>query len=390
MGSITKEDAVHGNPGNDALYSCYYSRTNEVGDVTSQVCTPCSVCPRGSYQTKACDPETHEDTECAPCKACGEDEYVKTACTYQSDTVCEPCKVCDAGFGTGQTLETLCSGVAYDEETNEKLNMNDLFVAGTDTQCKACSSCSDAEDKREFVQDVCKSATDTVCESCTECDDGQFISRECETSDGEFTLTTANAECAPCNEPAENFYITRLCDKTGYLVDFDGEECAVCEPNQYTAEPCKHGSATELGDNTNCVNCEQLVNCAFHNLRCDSGAGSTCTGCELNAYGNCCDNGALGESCRWEKMEAGCDTSGRSYRERQAARGGFDYETKSNADFVLWCKDNCDAFETCTAFEVDDCMFGETKCVTAESICGLKDTKVTGDGSDLKRCFVKP
>merc|ERR1711865_535382 len=191
-------------------------------------CVACDICDKGQFQTTAC---THdEDTQCQKCKTCPEGQYVKEACSYTSDTVCEDCVDCD--LDTQDTLDQLCTGSKYN-------NQNDIFTAGSQTQCKKCTSWS-TEDT--FVKSACTKTFDAVIESCAKRPFGSYVQNEagCIDNDGTFKTKTDDRACTECTELLENGgiagedapqYINRLCDQDG-LEDFDSQECTVCKANQ--------------------------------------------------------------------------------------------------------------------------------------------------------------
>jgi len=348
----------------------------------------CDICDKGQYQTKACT--LKEDTQCKKCKTCPAGMFIKEACTYTSDTVCEACT--DCVIDNQDTLDQLCTGSTLD-------NQNDIFTAGSQTQCKKCTSWS-TEDT--FVKSACTKDVDAVIESCAKCPFGSYVQNEAgctKDNEGTFKTKTADRACTECTELLENGgiagegapqYINRLCDQNG-LKDFDSLKCTVCAANQYIETACDLGSANNVGEDTLCTVCDSVTSCNSDDFRCGATDGaSTCTGCEDASFGNCCENKNLGPRCDWEHMGGNCEADNKSFREREALRNGFTM-TGSNEDFVMWCKKQCESFEDCTAFEVDAAIVSGEAPVLDDTICSLKNQDIKEHaGNENKNCFKRP
>lgn len=381
------------------------SESTEHSCYLGEACLPCLVCERGMYQVPfdsetglsgACDPVNNKNTECNRCQVCQAGYYVEEACTYMSDTVCSPCTDCE--YSTTRDVSAADDGHCTGLVGNNK---NDVFVNGHDSICGDCTICQG--DGSEFVATKCTANEDSVCDDCEQCEDDQYIFTLCEDSTDVFAVETANLVCEECSklplaEPgAQPIFLTYLCDKEKEG-DFVGDECKICELTEFEGDKCKIGSKLVLGTDTVCEECTDITGCPPSDIRCDAVDDQTCSGCnedettapQFEVWGNCCDDSRLGPKCGWEFFDAGCEETGQSFRERSAKRGGFKGET--NADFVLWCQSMCDAFPTCTAFEIDDCMFESEFCVHDNSICGLKDHKNVefGTGRAEMSCFSKP
>lgn len=133
-------------------------------------CPACKKCPRGYFQTKACDPATGADTECQKCSEPTEGEYVKKTCKYLKNTLIKKVRPC-------KLPEYAVQGAVRGSSR----------VAGNDFVCEECSTCRDGE----FVSDYCNAGgstsalvpgdsdgSDTQCSACSECKgpkSGEFV-----------------------------------------------------------------------------------------------------------------------------------------------------------------------------------------------------------------------
>jgi hypothetical protein len=61
------------------------------------VCTPCSSCVLGTFQTVEC--KLKQDTTCEECPPCADGTFKVGECSDNAETECEVCNPCkDAGF----------------------------------------------------------------------------------------------------------------------------------------------------------------------------------------------------------------------------------------------------------------------------------------------------
>lgn len=370
---VVKEEARAG----DETYSCYFG----------EQCKPCKVCPKGEYQITACD-GVAQDTECKPCKSCGDDMYVSKPCSYDSDTECEACTSCDAK-GMQTTMESQCTG---------RLGENDMFVAGKQTECMDCKTCS----AFSFVEGVCENEKNTECTTCSDCEEGEYILNECN-KDTPVTATGADTVCQKCSllkDPLESgAFLKTLCEPLGDS-DFEYSICTKCKHGEYETKDCFFGDEKTVGDDRTCANCNGIAKCDKNNF-CTTDSDETCSRCDqpgaevidgrdkafFNTWGTCCSDRSLGLQCEWTYHAAGCDEGQQNYMERTAKRGGFDGTT--SAEFVLWCKLLCEESEPCTAFEVPTAIANQEEEPTAGTICGLKNHKDYdfGSGSAAHTCW---
>jgi len=280
-------------------------------------------------------------------------------------------------------------------------NTNDIFVNGHDTICKDCTTCQGHG--VEYVSTECTANEDSTCDACDVCEDGQFILSDCEDSTEIFRRETANLVCQDCMElevPRES-YVTTLCIKD-LNSDFQLAPCTKCQPGEWLVTECEIGSVGALGVDTDCDKCAHIGGCKPGFTRCTNGEDEVCHGCsefedtaaQFETWGHCCEHGFMGDKCGWKILEQGCEASGNSFKERTARRGGWisSNAEKTNANFVNWCQTMCDAEDECTAYEVEDCLFGDEYCVHDDSLCKLKNHKdvVFGDGEAGQTCIVKP
>lgn len=391
-----EQRALQGLPLLETTHSCYLG----------EQCDPCTVCNKGYFEVQACNPAAQTDTVCEKCTECMVDEFVDDICTYQTDTVCTMCSTCPFE----QTTETQCTGHPDQQYGNEDKNIvakpNDIHVGGADTVCMACKRC---DDTFQFVESICTPVDDTTCTDCTICLDSAYIGSDCVASDGP-TIYGQDQVCIDCNELAEDddtVYLTAECDPMEHD-DWEYGDCTECIYGEYEQKECEFSGVSGsykmmLGSDRNCEDCMAIDGCDPEYLRCSclglsadpevGECGSTCDRCEVEGfegtkadywanYNCCCNDGALGFNCDWQRYEMGCDKKGNSYRERTSFRGGFynsidraEYgiTSDSSAHYVLWCKMQCEDFDDCTAFEVDDCIANNECEVDHYTLCGLKD-----------------
>jgi len=386
-------------------------------------CRSCDVCKKGQFQSVACTPTV--DTTCEACKTCGEGFYVAEKCSYMSDTVCKPCTECN--FLEGDTRSETCTGIESD-------NRNDIFSVGQNTQCVKCAKTT-GDDQR--ITEGCTATVNSVAEACTVCNDDFWVSRQCADSTEIFLAVTDDRTCEACDElPLGTYttpqFLTTLCESDKES-NYKGQDCTVCDDNEFIVEACDLGGKGVLGVDTNCKMCNVIPGCKSDDVRCASGSDggqemSECSGCAENDWKTCCSDGDgkfnLGLQCDWNHYTDGCLTDSTSYKEREAKRNGFlmslpskckedseceieeevftDAPETINAKFVLWCKGQCDSFDDCVAFEVDSCLFPEEErrgemaaCdVSDSSLCSLKNQNdvdaALGEGAGDKTCYSRP
>jgi hypothetical protein len=150
-------------------------------------CKPCTICPTGVSEAKACTPTS--DTQCDNCKMCPAGQHVLTACTKSKNTTCAPCPVGTASETAG--YETECAAC----------------VSGTNfaatTAAKACTPCKECTGATS-LQAACTPTTDTLC--CADCGKGQYVSADCTAKLPKPTCTSCPVGTA---QPKQNY--DKLC-----------------------------------------------------------------------------------------------------------------------------------------------------------------------------------
>lgn len=337
-------------------------------------CKPCSVCPDGQWEVTPCSQDT--DTECQPCIQCDQDEWVQDVCTYHSNTVCIPCNHCDKGTFTS----SLCTSPFNDID-------NHYLVQGSNAVCTECSECAPFQ----WVSGVCEEFSDTQCTDCSACSEKEYISTEC--APGMPLEDGSDTVCADCTPLEDGYWEFEACIKTG-TSDTVYRPCYSCQTGEYEETSCGPTEDPRLvGTDTVCPNCEQVLGCPEDHVVCKQFGDSECKNCDQEEQWypqTCCAEGYIGETCEYIRHEYGCGTN--TFRERTAFRGGFfddnnGVEGEDFAAFVLWCKNMCDDFPDCTAFEVENAAWdGE---ITSEAICAMKDTVTVLDGDSSLSCYSK-
>lgn len=304
-------------------YACYW------GDD----CRPCTVCAEGEYEYEKCSQEY--DTDCRPCKQCGDEEFTKELCTLTSNTVCEACNYCFDGTYT----DSPCTPGKWNEVSQ-------------DAVCKPCSDCMPGD----FVEEVCNKDVvggDTVCTQCKTCQDGgsadggEYIGTPCEM--GTYRRYGADTICTECTPDEEldpqgvrEFWESSPCLFSDTM-DAVFTECTVCTENEWEVTACSP-SADAV-----CQACEPIAHCPMENTVCRDDTKSDCLlGAEYGV--GACDENYMGNQCTWMKTYTDC--GGQPYRVRSGRAGG--YGGQENAEFVEFCRQFCDEFPDCIAFEVPD------------------------------------
>lgn len=387
--------------------------------IDGQECLQCSVCPAGQRVTKECD--ENSDTVCEPCTSCDDGYFVSRECKVdtatnsllpvtergvylEDDTQCEQCTACvDGEFPSANCVE------------------GDIENQGADTECGVCSGCEHAT----FATQICdKNEADTECNDCGGCEAGQYIQTPCqpgspfdEDRESRFGVDTL---CADCTPRGDNEWTVFPCDPL-HTTDAVHQECTQCSDGEYMLAACGETSDTVcphcpgaddtlfLGDSKypsglqycsrdamgeSQVRCEAEINeagivsagrskcgewedlpmikvagkmqpmnpdkCRYPHSDPDSKCG------EWKSY---CDEGFLGEACCYHKHPASCGTL--TTRERSSHRHGYVQGT----NFADFCRELCDQFPDCMAFEIEKDADG--------GVCHFKAAYSQSDGKWL-------
>jgi len=305
----------------------------------------------------------------------------------ESDTECEACLPCLEG-----------------DFCDVQCQRGDIHNVGAPTSCSSCLECP----TMQFATRSCTIAYEgnTECTMCSECQDGEYISTECEQGDPydeeqHFVpnVLGTDTQCAKCTEIKEGQWTVFPCSQQ-HTSDAVYQECSVCQPGEYKFAECTETSDTvcpscpdsfdtiQLGDNSfksGLQYCENVEGTERQMLRCaaaedDQGnivAGQSTCGewtspiarqdrCVAPYAGepNCgewesyCQDGYSGKSCCYHGHDTNCGTL--TSRERGGRRNGYlqnlsvdrAAELGVEWDFVGFCRDLCDEFPDCMAFEI--------------------------------------
>jgi len=437
-------------------YSCYFDKDckpckvcathefqktacNSAGNKGDTVCQSCKICAKNEFVQKKCTYLT--DTVCKTCHKCssvnaaGKREFTAKKCTSNmnhvfnkdgADTKCGKCKSCSSS----QFVAAVCTIGKYD---GFKGSYNG---GGADTTCGNCGACKDGE----RITKVCsrfksknpyKKGNQVQCTACSKNPGCLLKAGQAGFNKMDCLLGRSRVKSGATETEGQS-YRTKTCrpNDTRAANDATYASCTVCDAHKFTATPCKIGSPADgsmaknqLGANTVCKMCPKpaadkgLSACDDTKLRCPRKGGkapkaSTCTGCtgvQKETWGNCCKDGSLGKTCAWKKQNTNCfggKNGNKFYKERTKKRGGFKgfkergvamaAQTGPNG-FVRWCKSLCESFPTCTAFEVDSCLFkAKGACaLTDNTLCALSNQKTTDAGVEVgkkagKTCFKNP
>jgi len=211
--------------------------------------------------------------------------------------------------------------------------------------------------------------------------------------------TLCAQDCKELETPRDS-YVTTLCIKD-LESDFQLLPCTKCQPGEWTKTACEIGSESSLGIDTDCDDCTHIAGCKAGSVRCTDDQDQLCSGCadnddtkaQFDTWGHCCEDGFMGDRCGWKIVETGCDAAGNSFKERTARSGGWinSRDEKTNANFVNWCRKFCDSEDECTAYEVEDCLFGDEYCVVDDTKCKLKfHAEYLFDGEAGQTCVTRP
>ena len=222
-------------------------------DGSSDLCTVCSTCPLGKYQTAPCS--ANRDARCEPCtpishseglvtctgatdsqvELCADNFWRERQQTSQSD-LCHSCTIC----GAGRYQRTACG----------------VGVASQDTECIPC-------DPGEYQPDSAQS-------SCIDCDAGRYLLHQ--------GATTASS-CIACGA-GKYSPMVRLSDRAGCIdcdagrwsaaiVAVSSSACIRCPAGQYVDLP---GAVAQ----DSCISCE----IGKYSQKLGSALEADCLGCE--------------------------------------------------------------------------------------------------------------
>jgi len=356
-----------------ATYSCYYD----------DQCVPCTVCPIGFYQTRACvhgpgGMDGFGDTECTQCADCKQDQWVSQKCEYMTDTVCSDC--------------THYVGADMDQWTSSKcvrFAATGPLFNGQDAMATKCTK----TDEHQWYSEPCTEFADSKSSDCYMCDStrdcastgGEYISKDCvEGTPGQVGVTTI---CNACTNQDEmpGFYENEVCDPLGHA-DAEWLPCTACMMGEYEHTKCR------LSTDTICPPCYPINHCASEDTICSKGRveedqNSECIGGDTRsaeAPRFSCEKDFYGAQCHYWRTYADCGV-GPGYRERTVKTGKFRGET--GEEFIAWCMMLCDEFPDCVGFEIGDegqegqwNETGEGKLTKPNSLCSMKN-KASGSVS---------
>lgn len=356
-------------------------------------CTKCTRCGDDEYVVKACAMDT--DTVCASCPECAENQWVSQVCKFDAGsrtllpeqmrghlpempTECSACEECAVGAFCDNTCQH-----------------GDVHTMGAATSCAGCEACTGDM----WASDSCKINYQgaTECTDCSECADGEYILDQCENGTpfigegGEFQPDVVGKDtvCAGCTPADEGEWTVFPCDSL-HTSDAVHQKCSTCKEGEYQFAACSEFADTvcpscpdsydtlQLGDEdflSGLQYCKKVEGTERSMLRCEATevegvivAGESVCGewsspiadqskC-IHPYNtdrpNCgnwesfCEEGFSGDSCCYHKHENNCGTL--TSRERNGKRNGY----IEGQDFIGFCRELCDEFPDCLAFEVKE------------------------------------
>lgn len=139
--------------------------------LSAGTCITCSSCSPGQYQVSACSPA--QDTTCATCSVCPSGQFRTVACGGSTNITCVACSTC----APGQFQAAACA-------------------ATQDTTCTACATCGAGH----YQAAACGPTTNTVCTSCGSCGAGKYVSVICGVS-SDTVCASCDANCDTCTGP---------------------------------------------------------------------------------------------------------------------------------------------------------------------------------------------
>jgi len=230
---------------------------------TGVVCSACTVCGTGQYQTAACTATTN--TVCTPCSACGAGKYQTAACAGSSDTTCATCAVCGAAqyqsAACGATTNTTCAACDVDCTACTGVGACTSCASGhylNGGVCVSCATCTAGQ----YRAAACTATANTVCSTCSTCGAGQYQTAAC--------TATADTTCVSCATCGAGTYETGACGGTANRVC---STCAACTASQYESGACTPTS------NRTCATCATCGAGQFQSAACGTTTNTVCATC---------------------------------------------------------------------------------------------------------------
>lgn len=371
-------------------------------DKDDQTCTGGTGCNKGFW-----------DVDCKPCTVCAltDGYFEKKACTQKSDTVCAKGTECEGPFTNplnpqpadyfvrpGQWMRTelqyfedrkcdKCTECKRGMFTKKKCVRGDnkKNLHGDDTVCQKCTECKADEyvyddytpPKNKFLKNpqrrsgTCSAQKDTTCTKCTKCAKGKYIKELCVR--GNIFEEGIDTVCKDCTKRGKNEWELFACGGTS---DALYRPCSKCLPGEYQKLACTNTT------DTLCPDCTSVKHCVKGT--------TTCTNAKDQKCGKC-DENFSGDKCCYQKTLGSCGTV--TTRERIAFRYGFDYKKfVKNEAFIDFCRDLCEEFPDCMAFEVDDGgkdlkKSGQNNMLNREATCYFKAAFTKKPGNPAKDCY---
>ena len=260
--------------------------------LVGSACVACTACGAGQFQVSACTPT--QDTVCNTCSTCGAGQYRTAACAGSSDTTCAACTVC----AVGQYQTAACSPTS---------NATCAACDGTCTACTGIGACTGCASGRylsggtcqlcstctagQYRAAACTSTANTVCNTCSACGAGQYETGACG--------GTSDRVCSACTPCGSMQWEDGACTPTS---NRSCAMCAVCGASQYRVAAC--GATT----NTVCAACSSCGAGKYQTAACSATADTvcaTCTPCPVGQFVTMACGGTTDTVCA--TCDAHCD-----------------------------------------------------------------------------------
>lgn len=220
---------------------------------TNRVCTKCSSCEDGTFNSGGCFAHNTTDTICSEHTPCAAGSYETKEGTTTEDRQCDTCEDCPttsfASTGCCGTVQTYCDslsscipGVEY--EAFPPLDAPQGGYA-SDRHCRPYTKCGTGE----FYNSFGNGTDDRDCKPCTTCPYGETATDDCVQGNLASKFLGTDTVCTPWSAcGADQFYIQK---PTAYSDGVCGD-CTACQEGEYAAGGCDGVEDTDCQLKTVC------------------------------------------------------------------------------------------------------------------------------------------
>jgi len=206
---------------------------------TNRVCTKCSSCEEGTFNSGGCFAHNTTDTICAEHTQCAAGSFEVAVGTTTEDRKCESCQACPstsfASSGCCSTIETYCDSLSscipgVEFEAFAPLDAPQGGFA-SDRHCRPYTKCGTGE----FYASFGNGTDDRECEVCTTCPYGQTSTSDCVQGSLNSKVLGSDTVCSPWVSCQSNEYYTQK--PTAYSDGVCGT-CKSCQAGEFASGGC--------------------------------------------------------------------------------------------------------------------------------------------------------